>query len=59
MILSMLYMGIKHKNSKHSHKRVQNSATIEPFSYKGKLDEQFPFLLQYATKKVENAAFMA
>ena len=58
MILSMLYMGIKHKNSKYSHKRVQNSATTEPFSYKGKLSIQFPCLLRYATKKVENAACM-
>lgn len=58
MILSVLYMGIKYKNSKHPPKRVQNSATLEPFSYKGKLDGQFPCLLQYATKKVENAACM-
>ena len=43
----------------HSPKRVQNSATIEPFSYKGKLSIQFPCLLRYATKKVENTAFMA
>ena len=59
MNLAMLYMGIKHKNSKHPPKRVQNSATTEPFSYIGKLSIQFPCLLRYATKKVENVAFMA